>query len=308
MAKPSRPSAASSLDDLGALTLFAQVVEARSFTAAARRQGTSTSAVSKRIAGLERRLGVRLLERTTRSAAPTEVGLILYERCQRLIAEAASAEEAVAAFRGGMVGTLRVSAAVTFGQLHIAPLVVRFMQAHPGLRVSVALTERKVDLIAEGIDLAVRSGRAVDSSLVSRKLAPDRRVICASPGYFARYGRPRAPNDLLQHRCVRHPLMGPPHGWALRTPQGPTIVPICAELEIDNIAALRDAALSDMGIVLLPMYAVVEELRVGRLERVLDEFVPAEPPFRALWAAGKHPPARTLALAEYLARELPARL
>jgi DNA-binding transcriptional LysR family regulator len=297
-----------SLDDLGALSMFAQVVDAGSFTAAARRNGTTTSAVSKRIAGLERRLGVRLLERSTRHVAPTQAGIVLYEHCQRLIAEAHAAEEAVTAQRSELRGTIRVSAPVTFGQMHIAQLVREFLEQHAQLRVVLTLTDRKVDLIAEGVDVVVRAGRADDSSLIARALAPDRRVVCATPRYFKRHGTPRAPKDLLQHACLKHPLMGSPQGWNFETSSGALTVPVSGPLEIDNIAALRDAALADFGLALIPEYAVAAELASGALLSVLDAYVPASPPFRALWVARDHRPARVIALIEWLANKLPARL
>ena len=309
MPKRIRPNvlarADSSLDDLGALSLFARVVDAGSFTAAARRNGTTTSAVSKRIAGLERRLGVRLIERSTRHAAPTQAGVVLYEHCQRLIAEARAAEEAVSAQRGELRGTIRASAPTTFGQMHVAPLVREFLEQHAQLRIVLTLNDRKVDLIAEGIDVVVRAGRVDDSSLIARALAPDRRVVCGTPRYFKRRGTPRVPKDLLQHACLKHPLMGSAHGWTF---EGALTVPVAGPLEVDNIAALREAVLADFGIVLIPEYAVAAEPASGALVSVLDAYVPACAPFRALWAAREHRPARLVALIEWLANKLPARL
>ena len=293
------------LDDLGALQLFAQVVDNGSFTAAARRNGTTTSAVSKRIAGLERRLGVRLLERSTRHALASEAGLVLYEHCQRLLAAAQAAEEAVAAHRGELHGSIRVSAPATFGQMHVAPLIRAFLEQHAGVRVLLSLSDRKVDLISEGIDLVVRAGKIEDSSLIARAIAPDRRVICGSPRYFKRRGTPRAPADLTRHECLKHSLMATAQGWTLQTPAGPLTIPVSGRLEIDNIAALREAALAGFGITLVPAYAVAAELRSGKLVTVLDAYLPESAPFRALWVAGKHRPARLLALVEWLASELP---
>ncbi|MFZ5893930.1 MAG: LysR family transcriptional regulator [Myxococcota bacterium] len=294
------------LDDLGALALFAEVVERRSFTGAARRTGTTTSAASKRIAALESRLGVRLLERSTRQAAPTEAGRVLYERCQRLLHDASEAQEAVLAFRGQLAGTLRVSAAATFGRMHILPLVSAFMERHPDLRVSLSLNDRSVDLIESGTDVAIRSGRVLDSGLMSRKIGDDRRVICATPAYLAKHGTPRTPADLRQHRCLRHPLMAPSGGWAFITPEGSLTVPVSGPLEIDNVAALRDVALESMGITLLPAYAIAADLRAGQLVSLLAEYIPPSAPFRALWVSGR--PRRVTSFVDFLAVELPKRL
>jgi DNA-binding transcriptional LysR family regulator len=296
------------LDDLGALDLFVHVVDTRSFTAAAKRKGTTTSAVSKRIAFLEQRLGVRLLERTTRHAAPTDAGRVLYEYARRLLFDAVAAEEAVAAYRGELVGTIRVSVAVTFGQMHIAPLIWQFLAKNPGLRVSLSLSDKNADLVSDTIDLAIRSGRAPDSSLLSRKLARDRRVICASPEYLARHGTPRVPDDLRQHVCLRHPLMGKRTGWTLMTRQGSVTVPVSGSFEVDHVGTLRDAAVASMGLILVPAYAITADLQNGLLVSVLDEYAPPPGWFRALWTAGRQPSARISALLAFLARELPLRL
>ena len=296
------------LDELGALALFSEIVEQRSFTAGARRSGTTTSAASKRIANLERKLGVRLLERTTRRAVPTEAGLLLYERCQALLEEAFDLEQALASHRGQLVGTLRVSAPATFGQLYIVPLATEFSALYPELRVQLSLNDQSVDLLASGMDVAIRSGRSHDSSLMSRKLADDRRVLCATPEYLERYGTPRVPSDLFGHRCLRHPLMAPSGGWGFITPEGPVTIPVRGPLEIDNVAALRDVALKSMGLTLVPEYAVLGDLRAGRLRALLEEYIPKAAPFRALWIAGKQPVPRVTAFVDYVARELPKRL
>jgi DNA-binding transcriptional LysR family regulator len=296
------------LDDLGALDLFVHVVDARSFTAAAKRKGTTTSAVSKRIAFLEQRLGVRLLERTTRHAAATDAGRVLYEYGRRLLLDALSAEEAVTVYRGELAGTIRVSAAVTFGQMHIAPLIRQFLAQQPKLRVSLSLSDKNADLVTDTIDVAIRSGRAPDSSLVSRKLARDRRVICCSPAYLERHGTPRVPDDLRQHACLRHPLMGKRTGWALMTAEGSVTVPVNGSFEVDHVGTLRDAAIASMGLILVPAYAVTADLQNGLLVSVLDEYAPPPGWFRALWTAGRQPNARIAALLAFLARELPLRI
>ncbi|HET9934505.1 MAG TPA: LysR substrate-binding domain-containing protein, partial [Polyangiaceae bacterium] len=296
------------LDDLGGLALFSEIVEQRSFTAGARRSGTTTSAASKRIANLERKLGVRLIERTTRRAVPSEAGLLLYERCQALLEQASELEQALASHRGQLAGTLRVSAPVTFGQLHIVPLVTTFCARYPELRVQLSLNDQSVDLLASGVDVAIRAGRTHDASSMSRKVGDDRRVLCATPEYLQKSGVPRVPNDLLGHRCLRHPLMAPSGGWAFITPEGSVTIPVRGPIEIDNVAALREVALTSAGLTLLPAYAVGGDLRSGRLVSVLDAFIPKSPPFRALWLAGKQPVPRVVAFVDYIASELPKRL
>ncbi|HET9959329.1 MAG TPA: LysR family transcriptional regulator [Polyangiaceae bacterium] len=301
-------AAPAALDDLGALSWFVRAVEAESFSSAARRAGTTTSAISKRIAGMEERLGVRLFERTTRRAQTTDAGRALYEHARRLLEEATRAEEAVSAYRGQLVGRIRVSAPVTFGQMHIAPLVGAFLEQHPGLSIALSLNDAFVDLLASGVDVAVRSGRSGDSSLLSKKLASDARVVCASPKYLAKHGTPRVPEDLLRHACLRHSMMQPGAGWLFETPAGPTTIAVAGQIEVDHVGTLRDAALASRGIVYLPRYAVVQDLKAQRLVSLLAEFVPEPAAIRALWAAGKQPVRRVNALVEFLAIELPKRL
>ena len=182
------------------------------------------------------------------------------------------------------------------------------MACQPELTLRLSLSDESVDLIASGIDVAIRSGRIVDSSLVSRKLAGDRRVICATPAYLARHGTPRRPDDLREHRCLRHPLMAPSGAWTFITPEGPLTVPISGPLEVDHVGSLRDVALGSLGLVLLPAYAVTADLRAGRLVSLLDDFMPEAAPFRALWAAGKQPSLRVTAFVDFVAAELPKRL
>jgi len=168
--------------------------------------------------------------------------------------------------------------------------------------------DRSVDLVADGIDVAVRAGRQVDSSLMSRKLAPDRRVLCGTPAYFERHRTPHAPAELRDHQCLRHPLMLPAGAWAFVTPEGPMTVPVTGTFEVDNVGALREAALALLGIALVPHYAVAAEIKSGRLTCVLDSFLPRQAPYRALWVAGKNPVARVHAFVSFLALELPRRL
>ena len=162
--------------------------------------------------------------------------------------------------------------------------------------------------LEEGMDVVVRAGRMEESSLIARALGPDHRVLCGSPKYFKRRGTPRVPNDLLQHACLKHPLMGTAHGWIFDTPSGSVTVPVSGPLEIDNIAALREAALAGFGIAMVPQYAIAAEVAAGKLVTVLDPYLPECPPFRALWAARDHRPARVVAFVEWLASQLPSRL
>jgi DNA-binding transcriptional LysR family regulator len=188
------------MDKLTGMAVFAQVVDAESFTRAAVRLGMSKSAVSKAVSALEDRLGARLLNRTTRRLSLTEVGRAFYERCARIVAEAEEAELAVTRLQEGPRGTLRVNAPLSFGILHLGPALAAFMCRHPDLAVEMELADRFVDVIEEGYDVVVRIAESLpDSSLIARRITDNEMIICASPDYWARRGRPRVPEELTQH-------------------------------------------------------------------------------------------------------------
>ena len=191
------------MDKLRAMTTFVRIVETGSLTAAAERLRTSPTSVVRSLSGLERALGVRLLNRTTRRMALTDEGRDYFERCRRLLSEVEDAEAALLARQVKPAGRLVITAPVMFGRLHVAPLVIDFLAAFPDVRVELLLVDRIVDLIDEGIDLAIRIGTLPESSLVAIPLGSTRRVVCASPAYLASHGQPRHPNELPGHRAIR---------------------------------------------------------------------------------------------------------
>ena len=190
------------IGNLDGMTVFARVVEERSFSGAARKLGMSKSAVSKHVTKLEDNLGIRLLNRTTRRLSLTDAGSTFYQHCARVAEEIETAEHALTDLRGTPRGTLRISAPLTFGQMYLPQLVTEFMEKYPGLHVDIHLADHMVDLVAEGIDMALRITRLKDSSLIARKLADFRGHVVASPGYLAEHGEPKTPQDLLEHRTI----------------------------------------------------------------------------------------------------------
>jgi DNA-binding transcriptional LysR family regulator len=308
MRKPPEPPAT----DDPARAVFVAVVEAGSFAAAARRLGTTTSAVSKRIAAIETRLGARLVHRSSRHLAPTQAGLAFYERCRRIADDVAEAERAVREGAGAPVGAVRVSAPLTFSQQHLVPLLPDFLAAHPRVDVVLVADDRYVDVIEEGVDLAIRTGALPDSGLVRRKLAFDRRVVCASPAYLAQHGAPRAPAELASHACMRH-AGHTQHGgagrWTFEGPGGRASVPVRGRFQVNHTGMIRDAALAGLGVALLPLFAIGDDLRSGRLVALLEDWrVPPEVGIHALFPAGRSEPAAVRAFVEFLAARLPARL
>ena len=260
-------------DELSSMLVFSRVVDAGGFTAAAGELGLSKSAVSKQIARLEDRLGTRLLNRTTRTLSLTEAGTAFYERSLDVVAAAQAAEATVQHLAAAPRGELRINAPMSFGVRHIAPALPEFMERYPELSVDLALNDRIVDLVEEGFDVGVRIGALADSSLVARRLAPARRVICASPAYLDRAGRPQAPEDLRGHDCIAYAYLPSGNLWRFRHPEmGERRVKISGRLKGNNGDALNAAAAGGVGVALTPTFLVSEELRSGALEVLLPEW------------------------------------
>lgn len=282
-----------------AMLVFAEVVTTGSFTEAARRMGLSKASVSRMVARLERQLGVQLLRRTTRRMSLTEVGQTFYAGCQRVAEEAEQAQRAVSALEAEPRGELRLAAPVSLGQIHIAPLLPAFLARHPRLRVHMELTDRMVDLVGERFDLALRiTGRLADAALVQRRLCPVRFVVCAAPAYLERHGTPRDPAELERHSCLG--VGASPWHLLLSRERAARLG---ANLFIDSGDALRRVALLGHGIVLLPTYLVGDELRSGRLVRVLPQLSLEASAF-AVYPQSRHPSPKVRALIDFLAREL----
>lgn len=296
---------AASPEEIVALVVFARVVEAQSFTGAARILGLSKSVVSARIAELEDRLGTRLLHRTTRRLSLTAEGLALYERAAKIVAAGEEATAAAQAVGSEPRGVLRVSAPEAFGQHHLAEPIATFLARHPGVAVELFLVDRLVDLVAEGIDVAVRVSAGLrDSSLVGRKLADDRTVVCASPEYLERRGTPRAPAELLGHDCLRYALLKQGDEWRFRAGGPSFAVPVEARFTSASGAMLREAALAGIGIAVLPSFMVAPDVAAGRLTEVLAEFRFVRLAVHAVYPGGRAVSAKIRAFVEVLAAYL----
>lgn len=287
------------MDRLAALRAFVQVVESGGFTQAANRLGQSKSVVSRQVGLLEAELGARLLNRTTRKLTPTDVGRAYFARLQPLLAELDEAADEARQAQTMPRGRLRVTAPVSFGALHLAPALPAFMERYPEVEIDLSLADRFVNLIEDGFDMAVRIGRLADSSLIARKLAPIRRVICASPAYLAAHPAPRIPADLADHWCLNHfALEGE---WRLRDPDGgEKIIRGPSRFRTDSGEVLRIMALAGHGMIALPTFFVGDDLKAGRLVSVLVGFVPQHSAVHAVYPSGRHPPARLRAFLDFL--------
>jgi len=290
------------MDPLDGVIAFARVVESGSFSVAARRLGISKSAVSAHVQRLERRLGVALLRRTTRRLSLTEAGTAYYRHCALIVAEAEAAEQEACSLQREPRGMLRISAPDSFGWMHVAPAVPSFLKRYPDLNVDISLTAKHVDLIEEGLDLAIRIGVLEDSLLVARKLAPSRLLPCASPTYLRRRGTPKEPADLSAHNCLTASLMPWGGEWRLRGKGGETPVAVTATFRSNNAEMLRASALDDLGIVVLPTWAVYEQLRAGALMRVLDGWELSASTIYAVYPGNRLMSMKVRAFVEHLAR------
>jgi DNA-binding transcriptional LysR family regulator len=291
------------IDDLPSLALFARVVHHRSFSAAAREAGIAKSAVSRRIARLEDALGVRLLRRSTRSLSVTEEGLRVFEQCAKIVAAAGAAEEA-AGLEGGVArGVLRVSAPVVLAEMHLGRVIGLFLREHPEVQVQMSTDNRLVDLIEGAFDVVVRVGRLADSSYYARKLATDRLVVCGSPEYLERFGIPERPQDLLEHNCLHYALVPAAGEWRFRGRDGrPATVPARGNFTVDDGGVLRGAALSGLGLVVVPSFMVKREIAEGLLRLVLEGERRAEIGVYAVTAHRKHGSLRVRVFVDFLAR------
>lgn len=277
------------MDKLRAMELFVRVADAGSLTAAADGLGSSLSAVVRGLAALESALGVRLINRTTRRMALTDEGREYLVVCRRLLTELAEAEDALAQRRRDPAGLLRLTAPATFGRLHVAPVVADFLTAYPAMRVEMMLVDRTVDLLEEGLDLAVRIGAPADSSLAYTPVGETPRVLCAAPDYLARFGRPLAPADLARHRCVRFTGVSGFPDWEFFVAGKPLRLSPPTVLAVNQIDAALDACRRGLGCGLFLGYQAAADLQSGAFERLLPAYEPSPRPIGLLY-----PPARLL--------------
>ena len=281
-----------------------RVIELGSITAGGRDLRMSPAVASNRIKDLETRFGVRLLNRTTRKLVPTEVGRAFYDSARRVIETLDEAEAVVSGFSGNPHGALRVTAPLGLGRRLIAPLVPRFCDGYPGVEIRLRLSDRNVDIIADGIDLAFFLGEPQDSALKWRRIAECRRVLVATPDYLERHGAPAQPDDLVKHNCLllRYPR-SPEYYWVLQTPEGPQKLLVNGHFDADDGDVLTDWALEGRGIANRPHYEVVEHLGSGRLVEILPECPPLAAQFGVLTPHRRLQDPKVRLFADFIARE-----
>jgi len=290
------------LDDM---RIFVATVDAGNFTAAANRLRLSKQFVSRRVAALEAGLGVRLLVRNTRKLAVTDLGHAFHERAQRILADVADAEQAMSARRTEPRGLLKVSAPMSFGTTHLSPLVAEFLRAHPDVRFDMELSDRVVDVVGEGFDMALRIGRLADSTLIAQRLADVRMIACCSPDYRRRRREPASPAELEHHACLPYGHEGRA-AWTFVVDGATTAYDVHGPLRANNGEVIRDAAIAGLGIALLPDFIVGGALASGRLVEVLANWRPPPSALHVVYPQHREGSVTIRAFARFLRTRLAA--
>ena len=292
------------MDRFQAMNTFIRVIDTGSFSAAARQTNVGQPAVSKMIAQLEERLGVRLVTRTTRGLSPTEAGQRYYERALRALEEAEEAEVEARGAGRGLTGRLRISAATTFARLHVVPRLPNFLAEHAELEMEVIMDDRVIDMVEEGVDVALRMGALADSTATARKLAAGRRSLVATPAYLARAGMPKSPADVAGHQAVVYTRYDT-HNWTFRNALGgEASVNVGGRLRVTAAEGLRAAVLADFGLAVASDWMFAPELADGRVVRLLDGWSLPPIDLWALFPTGRLASAKARAFADFMAAAL----
>ena len=288
------------MDSSSEMAIFVNVVRQGGFSAAARALNRTPSAISKQITRLEDRLDVRLLNRTTRQLSMTDEGEAYYHRATAILADIAETEALVSNKSAAPRGLLRVTCSTTFGRQQIVPILPDFLARYPDLKFQLSLNDKVVDLVQEGFDVAIRMAELHDSSLVARRLAVDRRLICAAPSYIEKFGLPRHPDALANHNCLVLRNAMAMNDWAFRLDGKIRTIHVDGSFETNSGVAVHEAVLAGLGIAQMASFVVVPDLRAGRLVTCLDEFIVTEKPIYALFPDRRHLSPKVRAFIDFL--------
>jgi DNA-binding transcriptional LysR family regulator len=289
------------MDRMTSMATFVKVVESEGFSAAARALGISPSMATTHVRALEERLGVRLLNRSTRRVSLTEAGQIYYERCLQILAEVEDAERVAQALQSTPRGTLRLNTSVAIPPF-LAPVIAEFVTLYPDVSINMTMTDRMIDLVEEGFDLAVRNMLIPDSSLIVRRVATYRFVVCGAPGYFAARGMPKQPADLVHHNCLIYSHSAWGHEWRFAGPDGEQSITVSGNLQANSDNALRLAAVHGQGLALAPTFLVADEIKSGRLVPVLGRFLQTDHAINAIYPHRRHLSAKVRSFIDLLAK------
>jgi DNA-binding transcriptional LysR family regulator len=292
------------MDKLAAMRTFVRIIDRGSLTAAANDLGTSLPTVVRTLAALERHLGVPLLRRTTRRIHLTDEGAAYLERCRLALSAVEEAEDVLISRRRDLRGKLTVTAPVEFGRRYVAPFLTGFLTRHRGLTADLLLLNRMVNLVEEGVDVAVRIARLKDSTLVAVPVGQVRRIVCASPRYLERHGTPQVPSDLKDHRCVRHTVLTPRSEWSFRVGQRDVMIPVDTVFASNDIGSVLDACMDGLGSGMFLSYMVGQHVRDGRLRYVLERFGAEPIPVQIVHVSSRLVSSNVRAFVDECAKEL----
>jgi DNA-binding transcriptional LysR family regulator len=275
------------MDRMTSMAAFVKIAEVGGFAAAARKLGVSPSTVTMQIQDLEDRLGVRLLNRSTRKVSLTELGKVYYERCMQILADMDEADSAINAMHAKPSGVLHLNVSISI-PFFVAPVIAEFTSLYPDVKVNMMMSDRMVDLVEEGIDLAITTLPVPNSNLIIRRVGSVRLVVCGSPDYFARRGVPGNPDDLAKHNCLKYAFSSWGSEWRFESPDGQCAIHISGNMEANSVNALKQAAVLGQGLILAPDYLVADEVKLGRLISVLTEFYSPELAINAVYPHRQH--------------------
>lgn len=288
------------MNTLLAMSVFRRVAETGHFSAVAREMGISQPSVSKHIAALETRLKTRLFNRSTRQLALTDAGTQYYERCASVLDELADIEDNLRHEQSRPTGTLRINTPVSFGQLHVVPLLWEFLNQYPDLKIDLLMDDHYVDLIKEGIDLAIRLGPLDDSNLIARKIGDTARVIVASPDYLTTHGRPKILSDLKNHNCIIYSLLTTGNVWHFTGPSGKEKIRVDGRFSANTPEAIREAVLAGFGIAVSPSWLISDCVEQGRLTKILQNYTPTPMEIHAIYPERRFVPAKVRFFIDHL--------
>jgi len=291
------------------IELFVRTIEVGNFSELGRQLQMAPSSISRQINALEEELGVRLLQRTTRKINLTEAGQIYYQKVSQILSDLDDAQLAITELQASPKGMLRINVAIPFGERNIVPLIPGFLALYPELKIDLSLEDRKIDLVEERVDLAIRIGRLDDSSIVARKLADNQFVICASPKYFEIHSYPKTPEDLTKHNCIINKNIYHSNAWQFSKGKSMQLISVSGNFQANSGGALYSAMLSNLGIAALPTWYVGEDIKQGILERVLVDYDFNLPAMKgsaiyALYPAGQYLPPKVRVFIDYLIEKL----
>ena len=293
------------MDRLAGLDLFIRVVETGSFSKAADDLGIAQPTATKAIAAIEQRLGARLLHRSTRGITPTEVGALYYDKCKRIASEIEEAENLASLLQSGLRGQLRISTSLAFGRRVMVPLVLRYMHEHPGVNIDLGFDDRYVNLVEQGVDLAIRMGRLADSSLGARYLGINPWLMVAAPAYLSVHPAPRVPADLGRHACLIYSSVQGDDRWSFTGPTGEDVsVAVTGPLRSNNLSAVLSAARAALGLAVLPWYVARESVVEGAVVSVLTDHVLPAQDVNAVFPSPKLVPSKVTSFIDFLQQAL----